>query len=385
MDKQSKLKMLIVTRNFPPLLGGMEKLVYNIYLELNKQFQLAVVGPEGCQDYILPDTALRTFPVRPLANFFAFCHWQAYKMSRDFDFDLVFAGSGVTASASVLAGLSRSKPIICYLHGLDLVEKNPVYRMVCIPAIKACDAVLVNSRNTARLARNAGITESRIRILHPGVLLPNPEKSRTDEFRRRFKIGPRPILLSVGRLTKRKGVVEFIEHSMPDIVRSDPRILLLIIGNEAKDALNRSSGMLDRIRREAYRRGVAANIKLLDQVDDETLSRAYSASQLLIFPVIEQPNDVEGFGMVALEAAAHGLPTIAFAVGGVIDAVKEGVSGHLISPGNYEGFTAAVLNHLDQKRVSQTSCIDFARSFAWEEFGRRLRAICLTTLMRHEN
>ena len=54
----------------------------------------------------------------------------------------------------------------------------------------------------------------------------------------------------------------------------------------------------------------------LARVDDQRLSDAYFAADVMVFPVLDLPGDVEGFGMVAVEAAAHGLPTVAFAVGG---------------------------------------------------------------------
>jgi len=91
----------------------------------------------------------------------------------------------------------------------------------------------------------------------------------------------------------------------------------------------------------------------------------------LIFPVIERPGDIEGFGMVAIEAAAHGTPTYAFAVGGVPDAVSDGISGQLLQPGDYCGMTAAALDALNQTKI-YPKCRDFAEKFAWPAFGEQL-------------
>lgn len=81
--------------------------------------------------------------------------------------------------------------------------------------------------------------------------------------------------------------------------------------------------------------------------------------------------------MVAIEAAAHGLPTVAFATGGVVDAVEEGRSGRLVSPGNYDDLRGAALAVLgDGEGAWRTRAQDFTRQFAWPRFGSALLA-CL--------
>jgi phosphatidylinositol alpha-1,6-mannosyltransferase len=80
--------------------------------------------------------------------------------------------------------------------------------------------------------------------------------------------------------------------------------------------------------------------------------------------------------MVALEAAAHGLPTVAFAAGGVADAVADGVSGRLVAPGDYDAIGAAIEDWLIRGHdgVDPSSCRRYAADFAWPLFGERLRA-----------
>jgi phosphatidylinositol alpha-1,6-mannosyltransferase len=76
--------------------------------------------------------------------------------------------------------------------------------------------------------------------------------------------------------------------------------------------------------------------------------------------------------MVAVEAAAHGLPTVAYATGGVVDAVSEGASGYLIEPGNAPAFAAQVCHALEHK-LPEASIRRFAAQFAWEKFGEKIR------------
>jgi phosphatidylinositol alpha-1,6-mannosyltransferase len=75
--------------------------------------------------------------------------------------------------------------------------------------------------------------------------------------------------------------------------------------------------------------------------------------------------------MVAVEAAVHGLPTVAYATGGVIDAVADGRSGHLVRSGDAAGFAQCVLQMLAQP-LSEAPIRDHAAQFAWPQFGRKM-------------
>jgi phosphatidylinositol alpha-1,6-mannosyltransferase len=229
-----------------------------------------------------------------------------------------------------------------------------------------------------------GIKSRRIRILHPGVALPADLRGiDAAAFRHRLGIGPRPLLLSVGRLTARKGLPQFVRYCLPRLVAAHRDLLLLIVGGAADEQLSDTSIQIrEAVTREAAALGLSHHLMFTGKVDDSTLAQAWRASQLHVFPVLDLPGDVEGFGMVALEAAAHGLPTIGFAAGGVPDAIADGRSGVLVRPGDYEGMTNAIMLFLNggHPRISPENCIAFARPKSWPAFGEQLRAICHSTL-----
>lgn len=356
--KASRPKILLITRNFPPLVGGMERLLFHIYRELLRSFTVAVVGPQGCRDHLHPGTEAAVCPSMPIWKFLIHCQLKTLLLAKRVAPHLVLSGSGVTAPAAVMAGRLIKAPVLCYLHGLDIVGDSHIYRSIFLPAIRRVDGIIANSRHTAQLAREARIFAP-VNILHPGVTIPPTGSLNGGKtFRDRIEAGERRILLTVGRLTPRKGIVEFIEKCLTHIVAEHPHVLYVIIGNEAKDAIGGHGGMARRILDTAGRLGLTENILLMQDVDDATLSQAYTAAQLHVFPVIDKAGDVEGFGMVAVEAAAHGLPTVAFATGGVVDAVSDGVSGCLTPPGDYEVLTRTILTYLKHQRSSafEKSC-----------------------------
>jgi phosphatidylinositol alpha-1,6-mannosyltransferase len=253
-----------------------------------------------------------------------------------------------------------------------------VYQWLWLFFIRRCDLAIVNSANTARLAQNRGVRPANIHVLHPGTDLPTLDAQAARDFRQRNGFGQRALLLSVGRLTQRKGLAEFVANSLPGIVSRHPDVLLVVIGDEASDALHARAGSeRERITEAARIQGIEQNLRFLGRCDDETLGAAYQAANMHVFPVLELPGDVEGFGMVALESAAHGLPTVAFAVGGVPDAVMDGRTGTLIEPGNYVALAEAVIRQLvlAQESDNVAACREFAAGKAWPIFGERLRSL----------
>lgn len=369
---------LLVTRNFPPLLGGMEKVNQHLLDALQPGWRTALCGPAGSAQYAPPHTEVEQSSVKPLALFLIATLWRAVRLAWRRKPEWVIAGSGLTAPIAWLAARCAGGRVAVYLHGLDIVAPSRAYQGLWLPFIRRCDLVLVNSANTASLARSQGVPTGATHVLHPGTDLPALDNAAARDFRHRHGVGQRRLLLSVGRLTQRKGLAEFVAKALPTIAAGRPDVLLVVIGDEASEALHTRAGSeRERILAAARVHGVEQNLRLLGRCDGATLDAAYQAADMHIFPVLELSGDVEGFGMVALEAAARGLPTIAFAVGGVPDAVLDGHTGTLVQPGNYAVLAEAVTRQLAIARESATiaACREFAAGKAWPVFGERLRRL----------
>jgi phosphatidylinositol alpha-1,6-mannosyltransferase len=180
------------------------------------------------------------------------------------------------------------------------------------------------------------------------------------------------MLLSVGRLSARKGLREFVAQALPRVVEARPDAMLLIVGDVPSQALHAEAQTPASIQVVADAAGVGQHVLFLGKVSDDELAAIYKAAGVHVFPVRDTPGDPEGFGMVAVEAAAHGLPTVAFATGGVVDAVADGQSGYLVPSGDYTAFADAVLKVFASYGAMHPDCISFARGFAWPVFGERL-------------
>ena len=369
--------VLLITRNLPPLRGGMERLVQHVAQSLADGYDLAVVGPDGCAAYLPQQARTREVAYRPLPRFLFAAASAVWKATRD-NFGYVIAGSGLTAPLAWWAARRARARFVVYLHGLDIIAPSAVYQHCWLPFIRRADLVLVNSDNTRRLAIERGVPQQAIEILHPGTELPKPDPEAGQAFRAAHGLGDRPLLLSVGRLTPRKGLAEFIGQALPAILARNPDALLLVIGADANDAVRPAANSEHaRILRSAEKAGVSAAVRMLPPCEDAMLSAAYCAANAYVFPVLDLPGDVEGFGMVAIEAAAHGLPTIGFRVGGVPDAIVDGTSGSLVEPKDYSGFATQVDDWLARGGQPQVrvQCMAAAAAFGWDRFGERLHAL----------
>lgn len=374
-----KKKVLLVTRNFPPLIGGMEKLNFNIFQVLAKKYELLIAGPHGSSKYHMQERFVEFSP-SPVWKYVFSSLFKTVYLAKKEPPALVFCGSGAAILAGYFAAKFTGAKLVCYLHGLDIIANNFIYQKIFIPLIKKSHLILVNSQHTKGLAIKSGLDAKLIKILSPGTNLPdiNNRILLERQFRQQYGLQNAPFLLIAGRLTKRKGILEFIENVMPELIAKQPLLKLVIVGEEAIQAITHQSGIKDKIIYSVSTLGLNDSVYVLGGVDDVALSAAYFCAEMLIFPVLNIPNDVEGFGMVAVEAAAHGLPTIGFAVGGVPDAIAEGKSGWLVLPGNYQEMGEIISNytaHIATSEISSESCIAFAREFEWSRFGERLEKI----------
>ena len=371
--------IVVTTRNLPPLVGGMEKLVVQVCRALSDEFDVSVIGPKGCKQY-LDGIDIEECVVSPIYWFLFSSLIKTWSECRRKRPAIILGGSGLMAPAVRLAAHRTGAVGMCYLHGLDVVSTNRLYRAFFLPQIRRMDMLLVNSKSTRALARQYGISENKLRVLHPcvDVDVRVSERSDIDKIRAKHGLQGKTVLLTVGRLTARKGISEFIRGSLRRIKAAVADAVLVVVGEEANQAVRGPEAQKALIVAAAEETGLAESVRTVGSVDDRTLGEFYQAADLFIFPVIQKPGDIEGFGIVAVEAAARGLPTVAFAVGGIPDAVCDHVSGYLIPPGDYQRFAEVVIRHISENKTAtmRDGCRAFAQEFSPFRFQQKLIDYC---------
>ncbi len=367
----TRRSILIVTRNYPPLTGGMERLMRHSVETLATRFEVTLIGPTGCSAFA-PRT-VKTIECSPAPfSFLTTAIWRGWRAASKTSFDLVLGGSGLVAPVTlILSRIAKARSAV-FVHGLDLVVDNVVYQRVFLPFIRRHDRVIANSQNTRRIAIDKGCRSGRLVVVNPGSSMP-PESVLTDRDRIRGELGfpDKKIILFVGRMVRRKGLAEFLERAWPAVRAERSDALLLVAGDSPDDALRQDPEGAKRLMVATERCG-GDTVRFLGAVEDDVLWNCYAAADVLIFPLIRVQGDVEGFGMVAIEAAASGTPTVAFPVGGIVDAVADGISGRLVPEGNYEEFANAVVSICNGAPPSRSDCRGHAKRFDWRVHGENL-------------
>jgi phosphatidyl-myo-inositol dimannoside synthase len=168
------------------------------------------------------------------------------------------------------------------------------------------------------------------------------------------------VLVTVGRLVKKKGVEWFVREVMPLL---PPDVLYVVVGDGPE-----RRAIEDAVRR----RGLEASVFLLGAVphEDPMLRTVYGGADLFVMPNAHVPGDFEGFGIVAVEAASAGLPVVASRVDGIEDAVLEGQTGHLVTPGAADEFAARIQACFTDEPLDRDAVRSAARrEFGWERIG----------------
>jgi phosphatidylinositol alpha-1,6-mannosyltransferase len=305
---------------------------------------------KGCEDGVMraPCPGLISF------GLYAICQG-ALLLRRDSAIRVVFGGSVLTAPlVYFLARVFRRRAIV-QAHGLDVVYRSWIYQAFCVHWLKHCDAIIANSSFTATLVKDRGVSTDRIQVIPPGVdvsrFLPAPSPV---QVREELGIDDRPIILFAGRLARRKGVKEFVQKCLPMIIRKVPRACFFIAGDNPTDSLAHRDDVLSEIQMSVREFGLNDHVRFWRNVNDDELLKLYQTCDVVVLPALSSPTDVEGFGMVLLEAASVGKPVVAFEVGGISDAIAGGESGVLLKAEDYEQLGNSVVGMLlepDKRRA----------------------------------
>jgi phosphatidylinositol alpha-1,6-mannosyltransferase len=364
-------RTLVVTNDFPPRVGGVQQYVFNVVRHLPPD-RVAVVAPSwpGWREH---DAAL-PFPVYRFPPAFLWPTGElaakVRSVARENGSEVVLFGHGLPLGLLGPGLLERTGlPYVVATHGAE-------YWFALLPglatglrlATSRASRVLAISRFTGRVVRTAVPPRVPVSLLPPGV---DPERFRPDqsgdEVRRRHGLGDRPLVVCVSRLVPRKGQ-DVLMRAMPRILRRVPDAALLIVGGGA-----------DRPRLEALAaKAPRGSVAFAGQVPDADLPAHHAAADVFAMPCRSRLAglEVEGFGIVFLEAASAGKPVVAGESGGAAEAVRDGETG-LVVDGRHEGAVAEAVASLlaDPARAAAMGKAGRARVerwFTWPRLTERL-------------
>ncbi|HVC36237.1 MAG TPA: glycosyltransferase family 4 protein [Candidatus Dormibacteraeota bacterium] len=338
------MKILFLTRKYPPSVGGMETFAYSLYNELQKQTETKLVKWGGSNKYL---------PLI-LPWLFAQAAWQLITT----DIDIIHLQDGVLAPLGYILSRLFNKPMVIVIHGLDVTYPNSFYQAVIPRMINKAKIIFCISQATADQAIKRGIAETKIKIIPLGMSDNYYQKATDLELRPSLNINPTAkVLITVGRLVKRKGIAWFIEKVMPSLVAQNRKLLYLVAGEGSQRPAIEQAITLSHLDQ---------NVRLLGRVSDQQLSVLYNGADIFVMPNIKVLGDMEGFGLVCLEAAIAGLPVVASKLEGITDAITDGQNGILVTAEDARGFESAISHLLNPETARQLG--QQARDFSLQKY-----------------
>lgn len=354
------MDILVITWNYPPRQGGMEQLLANVCGGLSKSHGVSVITAHASASESVAGEAIYRPRSPGLLRFFLFAMVKGIGLLwRQRSIEVVFGGSVLVTPIVLLLARMFGRKAVVQAHGLDLIYRHPVYQLAVVQWLRYVDHVIANSRHTALLAQRTGVAEQMITVIPPGVDWQRFQVSESSvALKQAWGLTDRKVILFVGRLARRKGVKEFIEHSLTNIAKQVPEVCFVIAGGNPTESLTHHEDVASEIRQAIARHDLVHRVRMLGAVTDADLVQLYALCDVVVLPVLDLATDVEGFGMVALEAAAAGKPVVATRCGGIPDAIEHGQTGILVAPGDHDRFVEAILSLLnDQERsLSMGAC-----------------------------
>lgn len=350
-----------MTRAYPPVFGGMENLSFNLTTRID------------CEKKIV---ALKKKNRKHLIWFIPYCIlYTTINASR---YDVIHLGDILMGIVCLLLKpFFRKKKFIVNAHGLDITYRDKkglfgrIYGIYLyfLTHLQQPDLVIGCSEYTRKICENAGFKNTL--FIPPGI---DPEEYKTnysksdlfDLIKRKFPLSSK-YLLTLGRITKRKGISWFLENVF---VHLPENTVYLIAGG-----VYFSEREERRILKLAKRLEVDKRTIYLGSVKEKEKHVLFKNSDIFVMPNIPVKGDMEGFGIVAIEAAASGLPVVASRLEGIRDAVENKKIGFLIEPLNKAGFHSIILKLLADETGREEFAkqgADFARNnFSWGSIAEK--------------
>ncbi|HEX2721671.1 MAG TPA: glycosyltransferase family 4 protein [Gemmatimonadaceae bacterium] len=291
------------------------------------------------------------------------------RLARGREIDAVLFSSMVAAAVAVpLKSVLKRNGIVSatIVNGLDATTPTWPYPLLVKKIFGAVDAVFPISRATAEACHARGLERSKSQVIPLGIRLdrftaienkPSARRALEREIQSlHHGAAPGFIISSVGRLVPRKGVAWFVKNVMPML----PADVHFVVAGEGEER--------GRIELAIAHHSLANRVTLLGRVTDEKLERVYRGSDLFLMPNVPVTGDMEGFGLVMLEAGLCGLPVIASDIEGITDVITEDKNGHLVKSGDAQGFVTAIMRYY-RDRDLLTAASDMARTHTVSCFG----------------
>ena len=359
------MKLMIVTPYFYPKMGGVEKYVYEVSLQLIEKYNIDTeVICSNWDDNNYKEEFIDNIKVYRLPYLFKvsstpinpFWSKKLYSIIDKEKPDIINGHIPVPYIADMVARVAHRKgiPFILTYHN-DLTGYNLLVRLLSkiyyytlgFKTFDLSQRIIVTSEYYAKKSPYLKKYHQKLKIVSPGVDAGKCNINRTNYLKNRYNLKDKKIILFIGQLNKEsqhKGL-DYLMKAIK-IISDSIDVKLIIVGR---------GNYIDHYKNIAESHEILNNVIFAGYVDESNLSKYYNESDVVVLPSY---NRAEGFGMVLIEAQACGTPVIGTTVGGIPYAIVDGETGLLVPPKDSEALADAIKQILSDEKLA-------------EEMGRR--------------
>tara|TARA_B100000035_G_scaffold313044_1_gene325839 strand:+ start:482 stop:1564 length:1083 start_codon:yes stop_codon:yes gene_type:complete len=356
---------LIVTRNFPPDVGGMQNLVWGLTKELSKHFLIKVFA-----DYH-PDHKKfdkdSSFSIERIGGIKLLRKYRKAQLINEFIKKNKIQGI-IADHWKSLELIKSSHKKYCLIHSKEInYPKGTLINKRVTKVLNNVEKVIANSEFTKNLARNIGVDQNKIIVINPGIDPVNKlDQKKLEKVESLLKIKS-PRLITVARLDKRKNHTNVI-MALRNLKQIYPNIIYICIGSGNEE---------ENLKKLVLELNLSSQVMFFKDITTELKNSLIAKSDIFVMPSIIHKSSIEGFGIAYVEAAQYGVPSLGGKDGGASDAIDHGKTGLICDGNNLDDIYSSLNSMIKNKKYLEfgKNAKEYVTKFQWEKILEEYKKI----------
>ena len=356
---------LIVTRSFPPELGGMQSLMWGLTKEMSKNFMIKVFA--DYQENHKEFDKKENFSIERVGGVKFLRKIRKAQLINEFLKENKVQGI-IADHWKSLELINTDKKKYCLIHGKEINHpKGSSINKRVIKVLDNVEKVIANSEYTKNLAIDSGIKKNKIVVINPGID-PAQElnKKSLEKVESLLKIKS-PRLITVSRFDKRKNHEKII-MAIRNLKQIYPNIVYICIGyGEEEDNIKDLVKELD----------LGSQVMFFKDISVDLKNSLIAKSDIFVMPSVIHKSSVEGFGIAYVEAAQYGIPSLGGKDGGASDAINHDKTGLICDGNNLDDIYSSLNSMIENKKYLEfgKKAKEYVSKFTWEKTLEKYKKI----------
>ena len=356
---------LIVTRSFPPELGGMQSLMWGLARELSKNFMIKVFADhfENHKDF----DEQASFSIERVGGIKILRKYRKAQLINEFIKKNKIEGI-IADHWKSLELIKSNKKKYCLIHSKEINHpKGTSLNKRVLNVLNNVEKVIANSEFTKNLAIDYGVNQNKIIVINPGIDPADElDKKSLDKVESLLKVKT-PRLITVSRFDKRKNH-EKIVMALRNLKQIYPDIVYICVGYGDEE---------ENIKKLVKELDLEAQVMFFKDISNELKNALIAKSNIFVMPSIIHKKSVEGFGIAYVEAAQYGIPSIGGKDGGAADAIDHEKNGLICDGNNLDDIYSSINSMLENKKYLEygKNARDSVSKFYWSNIIEKYKNI----------